>query len=106
MVKQYPHILTATIVTDSYRDHDGNWIPGTTVERTISCRAEPNVRASYQITGTDGVKMQFDWTVYMPVGINALPDGTLVNILFDGEPVANGKVRRFSNGQLNTRLWL
>lgn len=103
---QYPHILSVKIVTGASQDADGNWIPGETVMRTQSCRAEPNQRQSYQITGVDGNKIQFDWTVYMPVRVMSMPVGSEVTITWNSEIVAMGRILRFSNGQLNTRLWL
>lgn len=100
---QYPHTLTATIQTDAYQDDDGNWVEGTTETRTEECRAEPN-SAGKMITGADGTQIVFSWMVYLPQGIQIIPNGTSVSIT--SSPVATGKVLRFSNGQLNTRIWL
>jgi len=102
MVKQYPHILTATIVRDSYQDNDGNWVQGVSDTIQLTCRAEPN-SSGRQVQLADGSLMVYSWTVYMPK-TPPLPEGTQVTIT--SSPQASGKMLRFSEGQLNSRLWL
>ena len=99
---QYPHILTATIVSGSVQDDDGNWIPGTSESVELPCRAEPNGSGRF-INLSDGSQYMFAWTVYFPKGTAPIPDGAEVSIT--SSPEAKGNVRRFSQGQLNSRLW-
>lgn len=103
MVVQYPHTLTAKIISESYQDDDGNWMPGGVSTRQITCRAEPN-GSGRQIQLADGSLITYSWIVYMPKATQPLPNGIVVAV--DSSPSALGKVLRFSQGQLNSRLWL
>lgn len=102
---QYPHILTATIPGTTVQGSDGNWVTTDPVTRTEKCRAEPNSSGRY-IVGIDGVKIDYAWIVYMPQGVVLIPTGTAVSIVWNSSEIAKGEAKRFSNGQLNTRLWL
>ncbi|SEV88897.1 hypothetical protein SAMN05428988_0155 [Chitinophaga sp. YR573] len=103
MVVQYPHTLTATIVAESHQDDDGNWVPGSDTTREIKCRVEPN-GGGRQVQVADGSLIVYSSIVYMPRGTTPLQDGTRVSIT--SSPVTAGAVLRFSQGQLNSRLWL
>lgn len=103
MVKQYPHKLTATIVSGSTQDENGNWVPGTSETKEADCRAEANGRGDI-IHLSDGSQYVFAWIVYMPKGATPIPEGAEVTAT--SSPAASGQVKRFSQGQLNSRLWL
>jgi hypothetical protein len=106
-VVQYPHTLTAKIIGPGTKDAMGNPIPGTETSRVQKCRAEaPNVKTE-PIKNNDGESLAFSWIVYMPFGVAKLAEGTEVSITDkDGSLFCTGTVKRFYNGQLNTRLWL
>lgn len=105
MVVQYPHTLTAKIISESYQDDDGNWVLGVDYTRAINCRVEVPINASgKQVALSDGSVVTCSWVVYMPKGTTPLPNGTLVTV--NCSPGATGRVLRFSQGQLNSRLWL
>jgi hypothetical protein len=109
MVVQYPHILIATTVTESHQDINGNWISGSTITWENICRAEPNnggKSLSVTVNGVDGAQIVYSWAVYLPKGTTTLPHGTPVVITSNGDTIATGSVLRFSQGQLNSRLWL
>lgn len=106
MVKQYPDILTATIIGPSTTDGNGNPVPGAPTEVVQECRAEtPNVQVNY-IQGEDGKSIYFSWVVYMPHGAIRLPVGAKVVITRGGEFYCSGNVKKFVSGQMNARLWL
>lgn len=105
MIVQYPHILTATITTDAYQDENGNWVPGSTSTRNEICRAEPNSTGRF-IIAADGEQIYYSWMVYLPQGVGFIQTGTDITIAWNGDQIVSGKVQRFSNGQLNTRIWL
>jgi hypothetical protein len=105
MAVQYPHKIQLTTVSGSVQDGQGNWTAGTesTVEK--SCRAEPN-SSSGLIATADGSKVNYSWTVYLPLPVDPIAPGTVVKILSGARVLCNDKVIRFSEGQLNARVWL
>ena len=102
---QYPHKLTATIVSGTTQDENGNWVPGTPTTRQMDCRAEPNDKGRL-LQLADGSQILYAWVVYMPKGTTSVPDGTQVEVFWGSELIGRGTVKRFSQGQLNSRLWL
>lgn len=103
MVKQYPHTITAKIVTESHQNENGDWVPGVEQDRVIKGRAEVGGR---MVQLTDGNQFVYSWVVYMPKGTTPVPPGTAITVTWDGETLATGNVLLFSQGQLNSRLWL
>ena len=106
MVKQYPHILYATAVTDSVQDSEGNWIPGTSSTITKVCRAEPSSNLKSFVIGTDGQHLDYSWIVYMPLSTEIYQAGTKVEVKNNGATIVNDTIKQFHKGQLNMRLWL
>jgi hypothetical protein len=107
MVIQYPHTLTATIVSDAHQDENGNWVPGASYTRQIECRAEvksPSIGGAGLISTSDGRMVAYSMVVYMPRGTDPLQEGVSVSI--NCMPPVTGNVLSFSKGQLNSRLWL
>jgi hypothetical protein len=107
MVKQYPHTMRVVLQEDSTQDADtGNWEDGDTETDDITCRAEPS-SGNGMVSGADGVKVSYDWIVYMPLPQEEIEPGTQVEI-FDasGASLGKGNVKRFSAGQLNARCWI
>lgn len=95
--------MTVSIVPDSIQDTEGNWIPGVPEIKTYICRAEPN-GGGRMIFTADQRQIVYSFTVYMPKGSRPIPDGSMIEV--NSSPVCKGKVLRFSEGQLNSRLWV
>lgn len=105
VITQYPHTVTFTFATGSVQDANGNWVAGGTETKAITGRAEPN-GGGRLVQLADGSQVVYSWTVYMPKGTPPVPDGTQVDVTWNGAFVGKGKSLRFSQGQLNSRLWL
>ena len=109
-MKQYPHYLFKKVVEESTQGPDGNW-----TEQSESwvlhseCREETNGKGQ-MVNGPDGVAIVFSSTVYMPKSEQMIAEGTEVLVSetnsADGVTRVKGRVLKFSNGQLNTRLWV
>ena len=105
MVQQYPHFINVTIVTPPTQNTTtGQWTVGSTSYLTLDCRAEVN-GAGKKIAGNDGVLMDFAFTCYFPKMNTVIPVDSEYVLSMDNA-TAEGKVKRQSNGQLNSRLWL
>jgi hypothetical protein len=80
---------------------EGGYTIGASGNNIYSCRAEINTKAQ-KIIGSDGQLIDFTQMIYMPL--------ITVNIPINADYILNGtifgKVKRASNGQLNSRLWL
>lgn len=105
MITQYPHIMTFTPVASSTRDASGNWVPVPGTEKSISCRAEPS-NGNGLVSGPDGLKIKYDWVVFIPLPVDVINLGTIVSVFYGDDLLAKQKVLRFSKGQLNARIWL
>lgn len=105
MVKQYPHKMTLSTTEDSEYE-GGVLVPGDSDSVDLDCRAEPNSKNLF-ITGPDGQSLVYDWTVYIPLPVEKIAEGTAVE-LFDENNAAFGRgtVKRFHPGQLNARVWI
>lgn len=103
---QYPDTITI-----SWKDEptqgasgdytEGGYTTGASGNNIYSCRAEINSKAQ-KIMGSDGQLIDFTQMVYMPLISVNIP----VNADYLLNGLVSGKVKRSSNGQLNTRLWL
>lgn len=106
MVKQYPHTITFTTVSGStFNETTGDWSGGTTATVTKVCRAEIN-SGNGLIAAPDGTQIRYDWTVYMPLPQSTIIAGTNVQVKNGDEVLCNARVKQFSAGQLNARVWL
>lgn len=79
MVRQYPHILKATVLTGGGLDGGGNVIPSTTTELEYNCRYRPNIRAR-SVTTIDGQTVIYKGTVYMPSSDFNLNTGDTITV--------------------------
>lgn len=108
-IEQYPHYLFILETTETYRDDDGNWIPGSTELRYIGkCREETNGKGS-QIQLAGGVFHTYSSLVQLPKGTRKISEGAIVKITNDqlGEDERiQGEVMKFDQGQLHSRLWV
>lgn len=106
MVKQYPHTIKLTVLTDSTQNTENEWEDGESETEEIPCRAEPNSTNGF-INGADGSQVRYDWTVYFPLPVDTIEPGTQVEIFSAGcNSMGKGTVKRFSAGQLNARAWI
>lgn len=108
-IEQYPHYLFAVETTESYRDDDGNWIPGsTTIVYKGKCREETNGKGS-QIQLAGGTFHIFSSLIQLPKGTGRISEGSEVIIADDAEGNdirIKGEVLKFSQEQLHSRLWV
>jgi len=102
---QYPDSIVVTISASGSQNASGIWIAGVTTDYTFDCRAEVN-GTGRKIVGADGALMDYSFDVFMPVTTVVIPPGSdiVLTALLNG--TITGKVKRASNGQLNSRLWL
>jgi hypothetical protein len=105
MVRQYPHTIQITPQPELTPDADGNLTGTDGTPQTFVCRAEPAGSDSI-VRGEDGAEIMYRWTVYMPLITDVFTPGDSVLITLSGGNTATGTVKQFSNGQLNTRVWV
>lgn len=78
---------------------------GTPTAYTFSCRAEVN-GSGKKIISEDGTQIDYLFDVYMPAMVAVIPRGADYVLTCLNNGVMKGTVKRASNGQLNSRLWL
>lgn len=105
MVKQYPHTAIIKVPGGTTQDENGDWVQ--TEEETLwsgDCRAEPNGEGKV-LKGKDGEEVNFQWTVYIPLMSIAIPRNSEIELTIDGVGTKE-LIKRHSNGQLNSRIWV
>jgi hypothetical protein len=104
-MEQYPDSIVITVSASASQNASGIWSAGATAGYILDCRAEVN-SSGRRIVGDDGVLMDYSFQVYMPAMTTIIPSDSdyILSSLLNG--VITGKVKRASNGQLNSRLWL
>lgn len=110
MVKQYPDTLLVTTSGSSVQDGEGNWtVTAGTVNTILKCRYEPNDSNGF-INTVGGSRIDFSGIAYMPKDVIRIKEGSRVSVTERREGQADftftDTVKRFSRGQLNTRVWL
>jgi hypothetical protein len=103
-MEQYPDSIAIT-VRASASLASGVWTAGATAGYTFNCRAEVN-GTGRKVPGDDGVLIDYAFDVYIPKTETIIPrdsDYVLTSLL---NGIIEGKVKRASNGQLNSRIWL
>ena len=102
---QYPDSITVTVSASASQNASGIWTAGATAGYTFDCRAEVNGEGG-RITADDGTLIDYSFQVYMPATTTIIPRDSdyILNSLLNG--IIKGKIKRASNGQLNSRLWL
>jgi hypothetical protein len=102
---QYPDSIAITVSASSWQNASGIWTAGASAGYTFHCRAEVNGMGR-QIASDDGELMDYSFEVYMPATTTIIPRDSdyVLTTLLNG--VLSGKVKRASNGQLNSRIWL
>lgn len=104
MVVQYPHTADITQVTDVGTDSNGYPIPPMTETISVICRGEPNSRNAV-INMPDGTAYQYSYTVYIKRGQVDVDIGSDITLHLSDRNIS-GKVKMYSRGQLNQRIWI
>ena len=105
MIKQYPHLIKISVVSEPTQDDNGNWIPGGLTEiHSGECRAEPNGKGDV-LRGDDGSELNFAFNVFLPKLDVNIPANADVEITIENKLVT-GEVKRHHPGQLNSRIWV
>ena len=103
---RFPHLLYASVVSESTQDTDGNWQPSTPTEsEPMKCRYEPASGNSI-IPGADGSQITYSGIVYMPQDAEMLQVGTKIRIERPDDADVVSDVKRFARSQKNCRVWL
>ena len=106
MVKQYPDTVVITKLPEFTQDANGNFQPaGEGVTFTSECRAEP-AGSNPVIKGNDGNDIVYSWIVYFPKSSEVFSFGENVEITRADGSIFESSLKRQSNGQLNSRLWV
>jgi hypothetical protein len=107
MVKQYPYELYVFETSGDYQDGNGDWQNGTSSWNLISkCRDESNTKSA-QIKLDDETAYTFESLIQMPKLTITVEVGLNCEVRdLNGNVRVKGAIRRFSNDQLHTRLWL
>ncbi len=105
MVRQYPHRIVFTITGNSYRNGQGNWVEGTPSIIEYPGRVEANSSGGF-LTDEDGKRLEYSWTLYMPLPAQDVPAGCDVEVFSGADKICKSKLKRFNIGQLNARAWL
>ena len=102
---QYPDSIAITTAASGAQNASGVWTAGASGVYTFSCRAEVNGTGK-KVAGADGGMIDYAFDVFMPVTTVVIPAGSdfVLSALTNGS--ITGKIKRASNGQLNSRLWL
>ncbi len=104
-MEQYPDSIVITVASSGAQNASGVWASGTGTNYTFSCRVEVN-GAGRKIAGTDGALIDYSFDVFMPVTTVVISDGSSFVLTALTNGTISGKIKRASNGQLNSRLWL
>lgn len=108
MVKQYPHTATFTIPGEPEVLANGDIKPSEDCCLRVQspCRAEPSGDNGL-IRSNGGIQVNFSWVVYLPASFPGVQIGADVEISdVKGFCIVKDTVKRFSGGQLNSRVWL
>jgi len=102
---QYPDNIVLTTSASASQNVSGVFTTGATGSYSLDCRAEVNGTGK-RTTSADGALIDYSFLVFLPVMTTVIPpdSGFVLTALSNG--TITGKVKRSSNGQLNSRLWL
>lgn len=103
---QYPDTILVTKESTFTQGLTGNFQAGAAgATFTSECRGEVAGQNAV-IVGIDGNEVKYSWIVYMPRTTEQFEFGSLVTFTKADGGVYSGTVKLFSNGQLNSRLWV
>lgn len=102
---RYPDSAVVTWLTDSvFTTETGEYVPGTSVSKTIPCRLEPNGDGS-SVKKYDGETVVFSYTIFCPKLGYKIPRKAQISILQD-DGLVSGEVLRHENYQLISMVWV
>ena len=106
MVKQYPYNLYILNIQDATQNENGDFVEGSeSWELACTCRDEANTKSQNVLV--DSVYYPYDSIVYTPKSCPILENETKVEIRYQNGVVRlSGQVKRFSQDQLHSRIWL
>lgn len=104
-MEQYPDSIVIAVAASGWQNASGIWITGASGTYTFDCRAEVN-GTGRKIVGNDGTQVDYLFEVFMPATSTVIPPGSNYTLTALSNGTITGKVKRASNGQLNSRLWL
>ena len=104
-MNQYPDSITITTYASGSQNASGVWTSGASGTNTFDCRAEVNGTGK-KIVGDDGIMIDYSYDLFMPVSTVVIQPGSDFVFASLNNGSISGKVKRASNGQLNSRLWL
>jgi hypothetical protein len=104
-MNQYPDTITITTAASGWQNASGVWVSGATGTNSYDCRAEVN-NSGRRIVSADGAAVEYTFEVFLPVMTTVIPVGSDFSLASANSGTFTGKVKRASNGQLNSRLWL
>ena len=102
---QYPDNIVITTSASASQNASGIWTSGATGSYSLDCRAEVNGTGK-RIPSDDGALIDYSFQVFLPVMTTVIPPGSDFVLTALSNGAITGKVKRSSNGQLNSRLWL
>lgn len=96
-----------TVTTGGYRDENGDWVPGTSVEteHTLKCRADVNSKA-HTIKNNDGQDYVYSFSIYLDHIPDNLKKGVFIEILSKGKVVGSGSVIMPFEFQAHSRIYI
>lgn len=98
---QYPDTLVVTVNSTPSQGAGGIYTAGGTTTHTLKGRAEAN-GSGRRLDGPDGSVVNYAYLFFLPRITTVIPAGASYTL--NGTIV--GTVKRASNGQLNSRIWL
>jgi len=102
---RYPDNIVVITSASASQNASGIWTAGATGAYDLDCRAEVN-GTGRKIAGADGALIDYSFQVFLPVMTTVIPPGSDFVLTALSNGTITGKVKRASNGQLNSRLWL
>lgn len=106
MVRRFPHIATVTHGNGFNTEANGDITVGVDLTNSFPCRLESS-STDGNVRSVDGTKVDFNWVVYCGKDTTVLPVGANIIILDSkGEQLCADTIKKFSQGQLNSRIWL
>lgn len=106
MIDQRPHILVSHSSTTGTYNDNGDWIPGVAVNSVpVRCRVEGN-DAGREIRLDDGSAYVYSYMVYLGQDSPEYSHGQKIDLYDEhGVLLDSVAVKKFSRGQLNSRIW-
>jgi hypothetical protein len=104
-MNQYPDSILITTASSGSQNASGIWTAGASGIYTFDCRAEVNGTGK-KIVADDGGLIDYSFLVFMHVTSTVIPPGSSFVLSSLSNGTLSGTVKRASNGQLNSRLWL